>query len=92
MEPAYPDEACPARRPGKERLVCFECGSPRLPEVSTGWKRMAATFYVDDPEDYDVGQEVISDPTDLWVQCGDCNAMLWSGSESPVPESQWEAP
>lgn len=92
MESAYPDSAWPTRRADKERLVCFKCGSPRLVEVSTGWKRMAATCYVDGPKDYDVGEEVISDATECWVQCGDCNEMLWNGSESPVPESQWESP
>lgn len=91
MTPAYQNADWPTPRAGEERLVCSECGSPRLVEVSTGWKGMAATFYGDDdPDNYDIGCEV-SDINECWFQCGDCKATIWDDGESLVPESLWKA-
>lgn len=91
MTPAYQGADWPVPRAGKERLVCSECGSPRLVEVSTGCKKMAATFYVDDPDNYDIGCEVISDINECWFQCGDCKATIWDDGKSLVRESLWKA-
>lgn len=81
----------PEPREGQERLVCPRCGSPHLIEVTSGWERLAVHVY--DSGDYvdtDSGLGLKSDTSDLWYQCGDCNAEFWDDGESLVSESEWK--
>lgn len=82
----------PEPREGEERLVCPQCGSPHLVEVSSGWAKNAAFLYRDDDEvDYDTGKQLDSDADDLWFACQDCSAVFWDGGDSLLLESEWKA-